>query len=171
MCLSPSSVSRLSATFRQHPLPKGMGANNRAVAEGPVPERGFLLHSYGGLTEMVAFAQLGAYFSFPGYWRAAKGRHREAFKSVPADRLLIETDAPDQRLPDALNAYPLTDSAGEPMNHPANLPVCIKVWQKSWRRRWSLWRSRSKTTSSVCSATNNLLVSTRVEPNHGNCIQ
>ena len=104
---------------------KAWGRILELLQEGPIPERGFLLHSYGGPTEMVqAFAQLGAYFSFPGYFlRAAKGRHREAFKSVPADRLLIETDAPDQRLPDALNAYPLTASAGEPMNHPANLPV------------------------------------------------
>ena len=104
---------------------KAWGRILELLQEDPIPERGFLLHSYGGPTEMVqAFAQLGAYFSFPGYFlRAAKGRHREAFKSVPADRLLIETDAPDQRLPDALNAYPLTDSAGEPMNHPANLPV------------------------------------------------
>ena len=104
---------------------KAWGRLLELLQEAPIPERGFLLHSYGGPTEMVqAFAQQGAYFSFPGYFlRAAKGRHREAFKSVPADRLLIETDAPDQRLPDALNAYPLTDSAGEPMNHPANLPV------------------------------------------------
>ena len=104
---------------------KAWGRILELLQEGPVPERGFLLHSYGGPTEMVqAFAQLGAYFSFPGYFlRAAKGRHREAFKPVPADRLLIETDAPYHRLPDALNAYPLTDSAGEPMNHPANLPV------------------------------------------------
>ena len=104
---------------------KAWGRILELLQKGPIPERGFLLHSYGGPTEMVqAFAQLGAYFSFPGYFlRAAKGRHREAFKSVPADRLLIETDAPDQRLPDALNAYPLTDSAGEPMNHPAYLPV------------------------------------------------
>lgn len=104
---------------------KAWGRILELLQEGPVPERGFLLHSYGGPTEMVqAFARLGAYFSFPGYFlRAAKGRHREAFKSVPADRLLIETDAPDQRLPDALNAYLLTDSAGEPVNHPANLPV------------------------------------------------
>ena len=112
---------------------KAWGRILELLQEGPIPERGFLLHSYGGPTEMVqAFAQLGAYFSFPGYFlRAAKGRHREAFKSVPADRLLIETDAPDQRLPDALNAYPLTYSAGEPMNHPANLPVVYQGVAKS----------------------------------------
>ena len=111
---------------------KAWGRILELLQEGPVPERGFLLHSYGGPMEMVpAFARLGAYFSFPGYFlRAAKGRHREAFKFVPADRLLIETDAPDQRLPEALNAYPLTDPAGEPMNHPANLPVVYQCVAK-----------------------------------------
>lgn len=104
---------------------KAWGRLLELLQEGPVPARGFLLHSYGGPEEMVpAFTRLGAYFSFPGYFlRNAKGRHREAFKNVPADRLLMETDAPDQRLPDALNAHPLTNAAGEPINHPANLPV------------------------------------------------
>ena len=47
---------------------------------------------------MVApLADLGAYFSFPGCFLAAgKERQRETFKAVPADRLLLETDAPDQ---------------------------------------------------------------------------
>lgn len=102
---------------------KAWGRMLELLQEGPVPERGFLLHSYGGSTEMIpAFAALGAYFSFPGYFlRDAKGRHREAFKTVPPDRLLIETDAPDQRLPDPLNKHPLNDPEGEPVNHPANL--------------------------------------------------
>ena len=44
---------------------KAWGRILELLQEGPVPERGFLLHSYGGPTEMVqAFAQLGAYFSF-----------------------------------------------------------------------------------------------------------
>jgi len=90
------------------------------------PARGFLLHSYGGPVEMVApLAKLGAHFSFPGYFmHERKARQRETFKFVPADRLLIETDAPDQLLPDAMNANPLTDPGnGKPLNHPANLPV------------------------------------------------
>ena len=90
----------------------------------PRPARGFLLHSYGGPQEMVKpLADLGAYFSFPGYYaNARKERQRETFRHVPADRLLIETDAPDQRLPDELNRFPLTDSTtGKPVNHPANL--------------------------------------------------
>ena len=73
---------------------------------------------------MVApLAKLGAYLSFPGYYaHERKTRQREAFKQVPLDRVLLETDAPDQPLPDELNAYPLTDPAtGKPINHPANL--------------------------------------------------
>lgn len=92
----------------------------------PRPARGFLLHSYGGPVEMVApLAKLGAHFSFPGYFmHERKARQRETFKFVPADRLLIETDAPDQLLPDAMNANPLTDPGnGKPLNHPANLPA------------------------------------------------
>lgn len=90
------------------------------------PARGFLLHSYGGPVEMVArLAKLGAHFSFPGYFmHERKSRQRETFKFVPADRLLIETDAPDQLLPDMANANPLADpSNGKPLNHPANLPA------------------------------------------------
>lgn len=90
------------------------------------PARGFLLHSYGGPAEMVApLAKLGAHFSFPGYYmHERKARQRETFKLVPADRLLIETDAPDQLLPDAANTHPLTDTpTGKALNHPANLPA------------------------------------------------
>jgi TatD DNase family protein len=91
---------------------------------GPRPQCGFLLHSYGGPREMVApLAELGAYFSLPGYFaHARKGRQREAFLAVPADRLLIETDAPDQSLPPERVDHPLPDDAsGKPVNHPANL--------------------------------------------------
>ncbi len=88
------------------------------------PERGFLLHSYGGPQEMVkAFADLGAYFSFPGYYaHTRKERQRETFRHIPFDRLLIETDAPDQRLPEELNRFPLMDmTTGKAINHPANV--------------------------------------------------
>ena len=91
---------------------------------GSRPARGFLLHSYGGPKEMVKpLADLGAYFSLPGYYaHERKERQRETFKIIPRDRLLIETDAPDQSLPDERNRFPLTDAAsGKPLNHPANL--------------------------------------------------
>ena len=105
----------------------------------PRPTRGFLLHSYGGPAEMVpAFATLGAYFGFPGYYlRAGKDRQRDTFRHVPLDRLLVETDAPDQRLPTPAETAPefaqllaqhpphaLSDPVtATPINHPANLPL------------------------------------------------
>lgn len=91
---------------------------------GPVPDCGFVLHSFGGPREMVQpLAQLGAYFSLPGYFaHERKGRQRDTFRHVPADRLLIETDAPDQSLPANRVLYPLPEQApGKPLNHPANL--------------------------------------------------
>jgi TatD DNase family protein len=91
---------------------------------GPRPSLGFVLHSFGGPKEMIPeLAKLGARFSLPGYFaHARKSRQREAFRHVPPDRLLIETDAPDQLLPDDRNQFPLHDSeSGKPINHPANL--------------------------------------------------
>ncbi|MBT6790209.1 MAG: TatD family hydrolase, partial [Verrucomicrobia bacterium] len=86
---------------------------------GPLLKRGFLLHSYGGPAEMVEpLAKLGAYFSFPGaFAHDRKTRQRDAFRQVPAERLLIETDAPDQALPDDRVAQPLSQA----INHPANI--------------------------------------------------
>jgi TatD DNase family protein len=95
----------------------------------PRPARGFLLHSYGGSQEVVkAFADLGAYFSLPGYYaHERKERQRETFKRIPADRLLIETDAPDQMLPDTWNRFPLADGkTAKPINHPANLAAVYR---------------------------------------------
>jgi TatD DNase family protein len=92
----------------------------------PRPRCGFLLHSYGGPAEMVApLAALGAYFSFPGYYlHERKSRQRETFRHVPPDRLLLETDAPDQPLPAELVRYPLpNDDRGKAVNHPANIGV------------------------------------------------
>jgi TatD DNase family protein len=91
---------------------------------GRRPRCGFLLHSFGGPQEMIEpLARLGAYFSLPGYFaHERKARQRETFRHVPRDRLLIETDAPDQSLPPSRIKYPLTDEkTGKPVNHPANL--------------------------------------------------
>jgi TatD DNase family protein len=66
--------------------------------------------------------ELGAYFSFPGYFiHGRKERQRNAFAAVPLERLLIETDAPDQLLPESHNRFPLNDPTGKPLNHPANI--------------------------------------------------
>ena len=99
------------------------GRLEELLRQHPRPARGFVLHSYGGAVEMVpVLARLGAYFSFPGYFlQARKQRQRDTFKRVPPDRLLVETDAPDQLLPDDRNRRPLTGADGRALNHPVNL--------------------------------------------------
>lgn len=99
-----------------------------ALEKSPRPECGFLLHSYSGSAELVPrLARLGAYFSLPGYFaHDRKTRQRETFRHVPPDRLLIETDAPDQLLPPERISHPLVDSAGKQTNHPANLDAIYK---------------------------------------------
>ena len=111
---------------------KAWGRLLELLQENPVPKRGFLLHSYGGSAEMIpAFAKLGAYYSFSGYFlRGSKGRHREAFKEVSSGRLLIETDAPDMQLPSQLNEHPLEDGEGKTVNHPANIRVVYRELAK-----------------------------------------
>ena len=98
---------------------KAWGRIYDLLRENPLPKRGFLLHSYGGSAEMVQpLTKLGAYFSFPGYFaHDRKGRQRDAFRQIPLDRLLIETDAPDQPLPEERVSHPL----GKALNHPANI--------------------------------------------------
>jgi TatD DNase family protein len=89
----------------------------------PRPACGFLLHSYGGSLEMAkSFAALGGYFSLPGYYaHERKARQRATFQQIPLERLLIETDAPDQLLPPGLGR-PWSDPAtGQAINHPVNL--------------------------------------------------
>ena len=96
------------------------------------PERGFLLHSYGGPAEMVpSFAKLGAYFSLSPYFFHERKAHQLAtFKLVPLNRLLLETDAPDMWPPDALNPRPLVSPAGQPINHPANIELVYQQTAK-----------------------------------------
>ncbi|HUC85305.1 MAG TPA: TatD family hydrolase [Candidatus Acidoferrales bacterium] len=109
----PVSIHCLQTWGRLHDL----------LREHRRPACGLVLHSFGGPAEMIpALVRLGAYFSFPGYFlQERKHRQREAFKHVPSDRLLLETDAPDQLLPAERNRFPLLGAAGRPLNHPANL--------------------------------------------------
>jgi TatD DNase family protein len=100
------------------------GKLNELLHRRPLPRRGFLLHAYGGPAEMVpGFAQLGAYFSFNGAFLAErKTGHRFAFRAVPIDRLLVETDAPAMLPPTPWLTHPLPPSPeGKPVNHPAHL--------------------------------------------------
>ena len=120
------------ALAAQHNLPasihclKAWGALWEILRTHPVPERGFLLHSYGGPAEMVeGFVRRGAYFSFSGHFlNERKAAQRKIFRHIPSDRLLVETDAPDMPLPPERVQYHLPQTPeGRTLNHPANLPA------------------------------------------------
>jgi len=97
-----------------------------ALRSAKLPARGFLLHAYSGSAEMAKnFADLGAYFSFDGaFLEERKQRLRDVHAALPADRVLVETDAPAMRLPAPLEKFPpLIAPDGSLANHPANIAV------------------------------------------------
>lgn len=102
------------------------------LASARLPARGFLLHAYSGSAEMAKnFTDLGAYFSFNGNFlgklagaksQAGKKDFLHTYTLIPADRLLVETDAPAMRLPATHERFPpLPAPDGSLANHPANL--------------------------------------------------
>jgi TatD DNase family protein len=97
---------------------KAWGRLNELLREQKLPACGFLLHSFGGPTEMVkGFLDLGAYFSVSGYFaHERKAKQQEAFRMMPPDRILIETDAPDMLPPKEFDSYGLPE-----VNHPGNI--------------------------------------------------
>lgn len=100
------------------------GALLEILQTTPRPARGFLLHAYGGPAELVPrFAELGAYFSFNGAFLDARHAAKQAvYRAIPADRLLVETDAPAMPLPPAAERFSLPPGpGGTRLNHPANL--------------------------------------------------
>jgi TatD DNase family protein len=89
-----------------------------------LPKRGFLLHAYAGPPDMVqAFANMGAFFSFNGSFLDPRRKQAQAaFRLVPEERLLMETDAPAMPLPPpwAKHTLPL-GREGTQLNHPGNI--------------------------------------------------
>ncbi|KAL3851280.1 hypothetical protein ACJIZ3_013162 [Penstemon smallii] len=100
---------------------------------GPFPA-GIVLHSYIGSAEMVPeFSKLNAYFSFSGHLMSMKeSKAKQMLKSVPFERILLETDAPDARPKsvDPKSLFLINESddvedglslPAESLNHPANI--------------------------------------------------
>ena len=91
----------------------------------PLPRRGFLLHSWNGPVELVPeLVRHGAYFSFSAHHlRPTKADLRAQFAAaIPADRVLVETDAPALCPAPEYRRHELPPSAeGVEQNHPANL--------------------------------------------------
>jgi TatD DNase family protein len=74
------------------------------------------------------FLDRGGYFSFNAYFlHERKAEQREIFRRLPADRILVETDAPDLAPPPARNLHPLKDAEGQAINHPANLTLAYSA--------------------------------------------
>ncbi len=86
---------------------------------------GMVFHAFTGAAELVVeLVDLGGYFSFSGTITASQARRAPAaLKVVPADRLLVETDAPDM-LPHGLARENTTTP---PPNEPANLLLVIRA--------------------------------------------
>ena len=86
-----------------------------------VPTKGFLLHSYSGSRELVGpFVELGGYFSVaPAFFAPQRAKKLEGFRHIPVDRILPETDAPDQGPSMDRDLYRDAGSIG--LNHPGNI--------------------------------------------------
>ncbi|CAL9776265.1 unnamed protein product [Musa acuminata subsp. burmannicoides] len=118
------------------------------LSTGPFPA-GVILHSYIGSAELVpGLAKLGSYFSFSGHLTSMKPeKAKKMLKSVPRDRILIETDSPDGLLSvKTSSSFPFPDVASiaetenqfgdsaaeatslskEGLNHPANIHRVLK---------------------------------------------
>lgn len=77
-------------------------AHGRALdvlGEEGVPESGGMVHSYTGSAELVpGYLELGLHLSFSGAV-GRLGQAQRVVRAVPEQRLLVETDAPDQTPP------------------------------------------------------------------------
>jgi TatD DNase family protein len=97
--------------YRAHP------ALQKYLKTTAIPEAGLLMHSYSGSNELTPFyVKAGCHFSFAGPITFLEARRPiDALKKVPLDRLMAETDAPDQ------GRHPHRAER----NEPARLPLVI----------------------------------------------
>lgn len=90
-------------------------------SNGPFPD-GFILHSYIGSADIVPqIAELGGFFSISGHFMNKEEREaKEILKSIPIDRILVETDCPDAFPKNAM----ISDDFGK-LNQPANVRFVV----------------------------------------------
>ena len=103
---------------------KAIGPLMETLRREPLPKRGFHLHAYNGSVELIPeLVELGAYFSFnAGQLRTGKSKAPERICAVPAERLLIETDAPDMLPHPELRSFNLPESDScHVLTHPGTL--------------------------------------------------
>ncbi len=86
----------------------------RYLKDHAIPEAGLLMHSYSGSADLTPFyVKAGCHFSFAGPVSFPEARRPlEALKKIPLERLMGETDAPDQA------PHPLRGERSEPQYLP-----------------------------------------------------
>ena len=108
---------------------KAWGALEKIIREERLPDRGFLLHAFGGAAENLDFwLKKGAFFSFSScFVGPSYQRHRKVFQQIPVDRILLETDAPAMAPPDERVLHRLPPQKNpQAKNHPANLELAAE---------------------------------------------
>lgn len=95
----------------------------RYLKENPIPDAGLLMHSYSGSAELTPkYVKLGCHFSMAGPVSFLEARRPlEALKVIPVERLMAETDAPDQA------PHPHRGTR----NEPAHLPLVIEAMERA----------------------------------------
>ncbi|WP_269525363.1 TatD family hydrolase [Coraliomargarita parva] len=110
----PASIHCLKAT----------GPLLQTLRSVELPARGIHLHALNASLEVFdQLTALGAYFSFnSGQLKSGSHKVREAIRFLPADRILVETDAPDFLPPPEYRQFSLPKPPqGQEICHPANL--------------------------------------------------
>ncbi|MBL8936919.1 MAG: TatD family hydrolase [Archangium sp.] len=89
----------------------------------PLPDAGLLMHSYSGSADLTKkYVKYGCHFSFAGPVSFMEARRPiDALRSVPLERLMAETDAPDQA------PHPHRGQRSEP----AFLPLIIEAMARA----------------------------------------
>lgn len=108
---------------------RAMGHLGELLKRLPSPPRGFLLHAFGGSSDLLpSLLERGARFSFNLYFMADRNAaSRETYRQIPGERLMIETDAPAMPPVAAWRRHPLEDERGQPINHPGNLEGTLQA--------------------------------------------
>lgn len=102
---------------------KSFDATARILKQMRRPPPALLFHGFSGTKEQADFLlRHNSFFSFSGSALSVqKSKLREVIRTLPADRILVETDAPDMRPPDGFCANP-----EEKRNVPENLGLIIR---------------------------------------------
>jgi len=111
-----------------------------ATLKAHAPAQGGVIHAYSGPADMVPeFTKLGFYFGFGAKACDPRAkRARAALGAVPPDRLLLETDAPDQALagPKSRNEPAALAEIAERLAALLGLPgveLAFRTTENAWR--------------------------------------